>query len=167
MRSAKFMTDWLEIDLVARVWTVPAVQMKAACEHRVPLGDREVAILENVFPARRGWVPRLLPQSATSKVFEALGTVLAMAQERQPRRPQGATYRICRVHRPLVPAFNFYRNTFGYPTRHHPAQHESMVTSLPKLSAASFKPSTVVRYGKRVSARSCTVKLCLMVRTAA
>ena len=32
-----------------------------------------------------------------------------------------------------------------FPCRCHPAQHESMVTSLPKLSAASFRPSTVVR----------------------
>jgi hypothetical protein len=34
-----------------------------------------------------------------------------------------------------------------FPCRHayQPAQQESIVTSLPKLSAASFRPSTVVR----------------------
>lgn len=37
------------------------------------------------------------------------------------------------------------------------AQHESFATSLSKAKAASFRPSTVVRYGKMVSARSSMV----------
>ena len=36
---------WDEIDLVAAVWTVPASRMKANREHRVPLGERAVEIL--------------------------------------------------------------------------------------------------------------------------
>ena len=59
-----------EIDLVARVWTIPAERMKAQREHRVPLCGRAVGILreadglrgvatavesaELVFPSRRG-----------------------------------------------------------------------------------------------------------------
>ena len=31
---------WDEIDLRAKVWTVPAVCMKSGKEHRVPLSDR-------------------------------------------------------------------------------------------------------------------------------
>ena len=37
---------WQEIDLEARTWTIPAARMKARKEHRVPLSDRAVAILE-------------------------------------------------------------------------------------------------------------------------
>jgi integrase len=36
---------WGELDLAAKLWTVPAARMKAAREHRVPLSDRAVAIL--------------------------------------------------------------------------------------------------------------------------
>ena len=36
---------WSEIDLHAKVWTVPAGRMKAGKEHRVPLSDRALAIL--------------------------------------------------------------------------------------------------------------------------
>jgi integrase len=53
---------WAEIDLNAKLWTVPATRMKSEVEHRVPLSDRAVAILatlpsdgEYVFAgARRG-----------------------------------------------------------------------------------------------------------------
>jgi len=37
---------WGEIDLAAKVWTVPADRMKAGREHRVPLSARAVEILE-------------------------------------------------------------------------------------------------------------------------
>jgi integrase len=45
---------WSEIDLAAKVWTVPAARMKAAREHRVPLSERAMAILEKLFEARTG-----------------------------------------------------------------------------------------------------------------
>ena len=53
---------WPEIDLEAKVWTVPAARMKAAREHRVPLSPRAVAIIaamaetrvsDYVFPGAR------------------------------------------------------------------------------------------------------------------
>ena len=37
---------WAEIDLPARVWTVPAKRMKSRREHRIPLCGRAVEILE-------------------------------------------------------------------------------------------------------------------------
>src|SRR5258708_6830078 len=43
---------WDEIDLQAKVWTVPAERMKAGKEHRVPLSDRAVAILAELHQAR-------------------------------------------------------------------------------------------------------------------
>ena len=45
---------WSEIDIAAKVWTVPAGRMKAAREHRVPLPDCALAILEKLFEARTG-----------------------------------------------------------------------------------------------------------------
>nr|WP_314135721.1 integrase arm-type DNA-binding domain-containing protein [uncultured Brevundimonas sp.] len=36
---------WAEVDLDAKVWTVPATRMKAGREHRVPLSERALAIL--------------------------------------------------------------------------------------------------------------------------
>ena len=37
---------WAEIDLDARTWTIPAARMKVGAEHRVPLPDAAVAVLE-------------------------------------------------------------------------------------------------------------------------
>jgi integrase len=42
---------WNEIDLNARLWTVPAQRMKGGREHRVPLSDRAVELLKNIVPA--------------------------------------------------------------------------------------------------------------------
>jgi integrase len=39
---------WNEIDLLDKVWTVPAARMKARREHRVPLSPRALAILGEV-----------------------------------------------------------------------------------------------------------------------
>jgi integrase len=57
---------WDEVDLEAKVWTVPATRMKAKVIHRVPLSERAVEILteqsqkhpesELVFPAPRGGI---------------------------------------------------------------------------------------------------------------
>jgi integrase len=55
---------WSEIDLAARLWTVPAARMKAGKEHRVPLNDAAMQILEAlprendyVFPGSRKDAP--------------------------------------------------------------------------------------------------------------
>ena len=57
---------WDEVDLEAKVWTVPATRMKAKVIHRVPLSERAVEILTEqrqkhpetdlVFPAPRGGI---------------------------------------------------------------------------------------------------------------
>jgi integrase len=41
---------WREIDLTAKIWTVPADRMKAGREHRVPLSDAAFAVLDTVRP---------------------------------------------------------------------------------------------------------------------
>lgn len=44
--------QWDEIDLQKKVWTVPANRMKAAREHRVPLSDPAIVILERMLEVR-------------------------------------------------------------------------------------------------------------------
>lgn len=55
---------WDEIDLKARVWVISAERMKADPEHRVPLSDRAVAILEHL-PHKSDFV---FPASNNSKI---------------------------------------------------------------------------------------------------
>jgi len=43
---------WNEINLDDATWTVPATRMKAGKEHRVPLSDRAIAILQKMQPLR-------------------------------------------------------------------------------------------------------------------
>jgi integrase len=45
---------WPEIDLEAKVWTIPAPRMKAAREHRVPLSGRAMAILARLAEVNTG-----------------------------------------------------------------------------------------------------------------
>ena len=73
-------TRWDEIDLVRRVWTVPAERMKTSREHRVPLSRRAIDILREaddlsdgsglVFPSVTG---KVLSDSTVSKLIRELG----------------------------------------------------------------------------------------------
>ena len=45
---------WDEIDLAERLWTVPGERMKAGKEHRVPLSDAALAIVEEMRKIRQG-----------------------------------------------------------------------------------------------------------------
>ena len=45
--------QWKEFDLERKIWTVPAVRMKAGKEHRVPLSARAVAIIKELETVRR------------------------------------------------------------------------------------------------------------------
>ena len=57
---------WDEFDLKAGVWTIPALRMKAAVEHRVPLSKRALEIIQalhkikqsdHVFPGQKEGKP--------------------------------------------------------------------------------------------------------------
>jgi integrase len=75
------LATWAEVDLAGKTWTVPAARMKAGVEHRVPLSDRAVAILERakvladgspyVFPGRAPKQP--LSNMAFLMVLRRLG----------------------------------------------------------------------------------------------
>jgi integrase len=45
---------WSEINLAERLWTIPPERMKAGKEHRVPLSDAALAIVQQMQEARRG-----------------------------------------------------------------------------------------------------------------
>jgi integrase len=45
---------WDEIDLAERLWTIPADRMKAGREHRVPLSEAALAIVEQLAKIREG-----------------------------------------------------------------------------------------------------------------
>lgn len=51
---------WSEIDMHARLWTVPGDRMKAGREHRVPLSEAAMAVLKVMAPLRDdnagGWI---------------------------------------------------------------------------------------------------------------
>jgi integrase len=70
---------WSEIDMKARVWTIPAERMKAGREHRVPLCERAAKILNRlakakisdfVFPGHRQGKP--LSRAAMADVIERM-----------------------------------------------------------------------------------------------
>jgi integrase len=44
---------WSEVDLDARVWTIPAERMKAGREHRVPLSDRAIEIIRSMIARKQ------------------------------------------------------------------------------------------------------------------
>jgi len=85
---------WNEIDMAERVWTIPAVRMKAHREHRGPLSDAAMAILG-----------RMTERRVSDFVFPG----------RDPGRPlgQGAVLEYLRapLHRPDLTAHGF-RSTF-------------------------------------------------------
>jgi integrase len=69
---------WSEIDLEAKLWTVPAERMKAKKEHRVPLTGRSIAILKAlpregdfVFSGGRKGVP--ISNMAMAEVLKRMG----------------------------------------------------------------------------------------------
>ncbi len=60
-RDETRLATWDEIDMEARIWTIPAKRMKAGCEHRVPLSEQAIEVLERqstseglIFSRRRG-----------------------------------------------------------------------------------------------------------------
>lgn len=89
---------WDEVDLDARVWTIPSARMKAAKPHRVPLSDAAMKILTNmqewrmrnnpkVFPGARGG---LLSDVAVNKTLHSVITDVTVHGFRSSFRDWGA-----------------------------------------------------------------------------
>lgn len=89
---------WDEIDLVNRMWTIPANRIKAEVEHRVPLNDEAMEILETmsrrliagvdrIFPGERGG---LLSDVAVSKILHRVVSGVTVHGFRSSFREWGA-----------------------------------------------------------------------------
>lgn len=84
-----FNMTWAEIDRAGKVWTVPAGKMKADREHRVPLSDRAVEILDEM--AAAGADPAdpadyVFPGARRDKVTKRLRPLSGMAMDMLLRR---------------------------------------------------------------------------------
>lgn len=67
---------WDEIDLEARAWTIPAARMKAGKEHRVPLSDAAMALLDSL-PRIEG-SPYLFPSSRQGKHLSNMAMLMGL-----------------------------------------------------------------------------------------
>lgn len=53
-RSAEALAaKWDEVDMAGKVWTIPAERMKAGREHRIPLSDRAVTIIQQMLAGKQ------------------------------------------------------------------------------------------------------------------
>lgn len=68
---------WSEIDLEAKAWTIPSERMKMKREHRVPLCDRAVAIVEEMQALRTDDQPHVFPGGRRGKGMSD-GALLAL-----------------------------------------------------------------------------------------
>lgn len=76
---------WDEIDLDEKLWTVPAARMKAGVEHKVPLSDEVIRLL-NSLPRTIGRNPHLFPGPRAKTLSN-----MAMLQCLRGIRDDGAT----------------------------------------------------------------------------
>ena len=74
------LADWVEFDLDAKIWTIPAERMKMKEEHVIPLSDRALDVFEQakalgghglVFPGMRPGRP--MSDMTMSKLVKELG----------------------------------------------------------------------------------------------
>ncbi|HEX3861486.1 MAG TPA: tyrosine-type recombinase/integrase [Stellaceae bacterium] len=73
---------WSEIDLAAKVWTIPAERMKAGKEHRVPLSAAALAIVSELSQQRKG--DYLFPGGVQGKPLSNMA-MLALVKRRMKR----------------------------------------------------------------------------------
>src|SRR5262245_54725623 len=69
---------WNEIDFLEKTWTVPATRMKAGREHRVPLSDRTLAILEQVQPLRHAEDGFVFPGAKLSRPLSNMAFLMLL-----------------------------------------------------------------------------------------
>jgi integrase len=71
---------WCEIDMDAKVWTVPAARMKGGKEHRVPLSGPAIAVLEGMAMSRNGTdrMAFVFPGGIASKPLSAMALTMTL-----------------------------------------------------------------------------------------
>jgi integrase len=72
---------WDEVDLEAKVWTVPASRMKAGREHRVPLCTRGLTILEEMSRLRSGTNPFVFPGLRPGRPLSNMSMSMALRRK--------------------------------------------------------------------------------------
>jgi len=80
---------WSEVDLEKKVWTIPASRMKAKKEHRVPLTDRCLAILEQVKPLKQSNSDLIFPGTREDKSLSDMTLSKLMKELTIPAVPHG------------------------------------------------------------------------------
>ena len=68
--------EWSEFDLEKKVWTIPAVRMKAGHAHRIPLTDRALEILKNL--PRLDHNPHVFPGNAKGKPLSGMAMTMQL-----------------------------------------------------------------------------------------
>lgn len=110
---------WEEVDLSAKVWTIPGNRMKAGRPHRIPLSPAAVALLESL--PRMQDQPLVFPAVRGGKISDV--TILATVKRMNTSREKegGEPYTDPTDGRPVVPhgfrsAFkDWARNRSSYP----------------------------------------------------
>jgi integrase len=69
---------WSEIDIQAKVWTIPKGRMKAGKEHRVPLSPRALAILEEATKLRADSSAFVFPGQRRGRPLSGMATEMLL-----------------------------------------------------------------------------------------
>jgi integrase len=103
---------WSEIDLAAKVWTVPGTRMKAGREHRVPLSDDALAILATVAPLRDtdDANPLVFPAPRGGKTYSDAALTALLRRMNPEAAGQPARWRDRRTGEAITP--HGFRSTF-------------------------------------------------------
>lgn len=80
---------WSEIDLGAKLWTVPAVRMKGGRSHRVPLSDRALAILASMATLRQPGDSHVFPGAKRGSGLSAMALEMALRRLGSDVTPHG------------------------------------------------------------------------------
>ncbi len=76
---------WAEIDAEAGVWTIPAARMKSGREHRVPLSDAAVAVVETVRPLTDGVADALIFPGTKGRPLSDMSLAAVLRRMGYPR----------------------------------------------------------------------------------
>ena len=74
--------QWSEIGLDARLWTIPGNRMKAGKEHRVPLSDAALAIVEKMATVRLGQF--VFPGASGARPLSNMSMLMLLRRMKRP-----------------------------------------------------------------------------------
>jgi len=75
---------WSEIDLENKAWTVPAGRMKAGVEHRVPLSESAIAVLDVMAPLKNGADLFVFPGGKAGKTLSNMSMAMLLRRMERP-----------------------------------------------------------------------------------